>query len=38
MRKIPRPVYELEDLLGNNIEGQFYSEELSPVIVTENTV
>jgi hypothetical protein len=38
VRKIPRPVYELEDLLGKNNAGQFYAEELSPVIVTKNTV
>jgi hypothetical protein len=31
-------VYELADLLGKHIEGQFYPEELSPVIVTKNTV
>jgi hypothetical protein len=34
----PRPVYELVDLLGKHIEGQFYAEELSPVIVTKKTV
>jgi hypothetical protein len=33
----PRPVYELVDLLGKHIEGQFYAE-LSPVIVTKKTV
>jgi predicted nucleotidyltransferase len=38
VRNIPRPVYELADLLGKHIEGQFYAEELSPVIVTKNTV
>jgi hypothetical protein len=26
------------DLLGKHIEGQFYAEELSPVIVTKKTV
>jgi hypothetical protein len=31
-------VYELVDLLGKHIEGQFYAEEISPVIVTKNTV
>jgi hypothetical protein len=31
-------VYELADLLGKDIEGQFYAEGLSPVIVTKNTV
>jgi hypothetical protein len=34
----PRPVYELVDLLGKHIEGQFYAEDLSPVIVTKKTV
>jgi hypothetical protein len=37
VRKIPRPVYELVDLLGKHINGQFYREELSPVIVTKHT-
>jgi hypothetical protein len=36
VRKIPRPVYELVDLLGKHIGGQFYEEELSPVIVTKH--
>jgi hypothetical protein len=31
-------VYELSDLLGKHIEGQFYAEELSPVIDTKNRV
>jgi hypothetical protein len=31
-------VYELVDLLGKHIEGQFYAEELSPLVVTKNTV
>jgi hypothetical protein len=34
--RIPRPVYELIDLLGKHIDGQFYGEELSPVIVSKN--
>jgi hypothetical protein len=29
-------VYELADLLGKYIDGQFYGEELTPVIVTKN--
>lgn len=33
----PRPVYELEDLQGTQIEGQFYTEELTPVIITKKT-
>jgi hypothetical protein len=36
--RTPRPVYELVDLLGKHIEGQFYTEEVSPLIVTKNTV
>ena len=32
-----RPVLELEDLRGREIEGQFYSEELVPVRVTKQT-
>ena len=36
MRKVPRPVYELQDLLGKHIDGQFYAEELSPVNVTKH--
>jgi hypothetical protein len=31
-------VYELADLIGKHIEGQFFAEEHSPEIVTENTV
>ena len=34
---ITRPVYELQDLLGKNIDGQIYAAELSPVLVTKNT-
>jgi len=30
-------VFELEDLRGREIEGQFYSEELVPVRVTKQT-
>ena len=37
IRRIPRPVYELRDLLGKHIDGQFYVEELSPVTVTNAT-
>ena len=37
VRKIPRPVCELQDLLGKHIDGQFYAEELSPVHVTKRT-
>ena len=37
VRRIPRPVYELQDLLGKHIDGQFYAEELSPVRITKKT-
>jgi hypothetical protein len=37
MNRGPRPVYELEDLLGTQIEGQFYSEELSLVSISIRT-
>ena len=37
VRRFPQPVYELEDLRGIPIEGQFYREELTPVIITKNT-
>ena len=30
-------MYELQDLLGKHIDGQFYAEELSPVTVTNAT-
>jgi hypothetical protein len=34
--RIARPVYELVDLLGKHIDGQFYGEELVPVIVPKS--
>jgi hypothetical protein len=37
IRREPRPVYELEDLNGTHIEGQFHNEELTPVHVTDST-
>ena len=37
VRRDPRPVYELQDLLGKHIDGQFYAKELSPVLVTKTT-
>ena len=37
VRRAPRPVYELQDLLGKHIDGQFYAEELSPVLDTKAT-
>jgi len=33
----PHAVYELEDLNGTPIDGQFYREELTPVRVTDRT-
>ena len=35
--RIPRPVYELEDLNEEPIDGSFYQEELTPVVVTNQT-
>jgi hypothetical protein len=37
VRRTPRPVYELEDLRGQRINGQIYTEELTPVRITEQT-
>jgi hypothetical protein len=37
VHKTPRPVFELEDLRGQEIEGQFYIEELVPFRVTKQT-
>jgi hypothetical protein len=37
VHRSPRPVYELEDMLGAQIDGQFYSEELSPVTLSSRT-
>jgi hypothetical protein len=37
VHRTPRPVFELEDLRGQSIEGQFYTEELSPVRITKQT-
>ena len=33
----PRVVYELEDLNGTPIDGQFYSEDVIPVRITSRT-
>jgi len=38
IKRIPRPVYEMEDLNKTPIEGQFYQEELTPVRITKQTV
>jgi hypothetical protein len=37
LRRSPRHLYELEDLRGESIEGQFYAEELTPVKVGKKT-
>ena len=37
IRRVPRPLYELQDLQVKHIDGQFYAEELSPVPVTNAT-
>ena len=34
VRRVPRPVYELQDLLDKQIDAPFYAEGLSPVTVT----
>jgi hypothetical protein len=34
---MPRPVYELEDLRGQQIDVQFYTEDLTPVRITKQT-
>ena len=33
--RTPRPVYELEDLNKQPIQGQFYQLELTPVVITK---
>ena len=38
IRRTPWPVYELEDMNGTLIEGQFYAEDLTPFRVTKRTV
>jgi len=37
VHRTPRPVFELEDLRGQEIEGQFNTEELVPVRITKQT-
>jgi len=37
IEKLPRVVYELEDLNGTPIDNQFYREQLTPVRVTDRT-
>ena len=36
--RTPRPVYDLEDLNKQAIQGHFYQEELTPVSVSKDTV
>ena len=38
IERAPRPVYELEDLNKEPIDGQFYKEEMTSVRVTRRTV
>jgi hypothetical protein len=38
IRRIPRPLYELQDLNGTLIDGTFYQEELVPVRISKRTV
>ena len=38
IRRTPRPVYELHDLNGTLIEGQFYGEELTSGRVTKRSL
>jgi hypothetical protein len=38
IERSPRVIYELEDLNGTPINGQFYREELTPVRVSNRTV
>ena len=37
LRRSPRPVYELEDLRGESMDGEFYAEALTPVNITRRT-
>ena len=38
IRRTPRPAYELQDLKDTLIEGQFYEEELTPVLVSKRSI
>jgi hypothetical protein len=38
IERSPRVVYELEDLNGTTIDGQFYRQEFTPVRVSDRTV
>jgi len=37
IHRTPRPVYELDDLKNQLIEGQFYEEKLTPVRISKQT-
>jgi len=37
LRRSPRHLYELENLLGESIDGQLYAEELTPVKICKKT-
>jgi hypothetical protein len=37
IRRTPRPIYELEDLSGKLIDGQFYGEKLTPARISKPT-
>ena len=36
--RTPRPVYELEDLNKQPIDGSFYQEELTPLVDTKHAI
>jgi hypothetical protein len=37
LHRSPRPVYELEDLRGEPIDGRFYAQELTRIKITKRT-
>jgi hypothetical protein len=37
IKRTPRPVYELEDLNGTQIDGEFYAGQLTKVQITKHT-
>ena len=37
VHRTPRPVFEMEDLHGQEIDGQFDTEVLTPVRITKRT-
>jgi len=38
MHRLPRAVYELEDLIGTPIDDQFYQGDLTPVRITSRMI